>query len=552
MEYKNIPASQRWLFWIALPIILLLGWLGFRNRPDPVWVEAGQQVQQRYRMLDNAVDSIQLLFNELHRKEPNLDRSDSSAFRLIAQPYLPVIEWEKFNNFCRTVQQKHFIVLSGVTSTGATNLAVCAARLLAGQPENLMQISCAPQFDLDYHRKYIGREEKGKFVPGDLLQFWDKCRLYPDQKFVVILDNFDKINPETFFGPEMWEMLSSRREPAYFGTLEVRVPDNFYLISVTHFGPGAQMELSEEHFKRIGRPYVLEPNSHELLEYLRQQATILSARAATDTAAARQVALLKDTIKQRCFLYYFLKTNALISARYSPGHQLGQGSNLRKSYLQGGVPALKQLFQDHINALRPERALTKQDFEPFDYAVANGGLEEHSNLLARQMQWLYDTGYFVEITMVAATALLTALFSWWVFRRRERLIRSYGDRVQNIFHDFDHQRTSAEEASKRLEEIKKEVDDLVLRRHLNYTEALYFMAFIEDKVKRIDFARSVSENFLELFNAFMDDNVLTENEYNKLCQFLETIRHKIPDEAYQQFSQKVEDAYKAHSGYVQN
>ena len=509
-------------------------------------------MQQRYRMLDGAVDSIQLLFNELHPTEPALDRSDSAAFRLISRPYLPVIEWKKFDSFCRTVQRKRFIVLSGVTSTGATNLAVCAARLLAGQPQNLLQINCAPQFDLEYHRKYIGREENGRFIPGELLHFWDKCRRYPGQKFVVILDNFDKINPETFFGPEMWEMLSSRREPARLGTLEVQVPDNFYLISVTHFGPGAQTEFSEEHFKRIGRPYVLEPNVHELLEYLHRQEVLLSARAATDTAAARQLALLRDTVEQRRFLYYFLKTNALICDRYSPGHQLGQGSNLRKCYLAGGVPALKQLFQDHVNALRPERALSQKDFSSFDYTIANAGVAEHSNFLARQVQMLRDTGYLQEVTMVAATALLTALFGWWVFRRRERLIRSYGERVQQVFYDFDHQQTSAEEASRRLEEIKKEVDNLVLRRHLNYTEALYFMAFIEDKVKRIDFSRSVSEYFLELFNAFMEDNVLTENEYIKLCQFLESIRHKIPDEAYQQFNQKVEEAYKAHHSYIGN
>lgn len=551
LEQKISPPLRRGLFLVAIPVSIALFWCSLCDRPDPMWLEAGQMVQCRYRMLDEAVDSIQLLFNEFHPGESEAARSDSAAFRLISQPYLPTIEWEKFNEFSRTVERKRFIVLSGVTSTGATNLAVCTARLLAGRPERLLQISCAPQFDLEYHKKYIGREEGGRFVPGELLQFWDKCRQQPDQKFVVVLDNFDKINPETFFGPELWEMLSSRREPAHLGDLQVQVPDNFYLISVTHFGPGAQIEMSEEHFKRIGRPFVLQPNCHELLEYLRRQGTTLAVKAATDTAAVRQLALLKDTSQQHRFVYYFLKTNALIRKHYSPGHQLGQGSNLRRCYLNGGIPALKQIFQDHINALRPERPLTNADFGPLDYAITTGGLEEHSNFVARQVQLLRDTGYFQEVTMVAATALLTALFGWWVFRRRERLIRNYGDRVQRVFSDFDHQLTSADEAAKRLEQIKREVDDLVLRRQLNYTEALYFMAFIEDKVKRIDFARSVSENFRELFNAFMDDNVLTENEYVKLCQFLETIRHKIPEQAYEQFSRKVEEAYRAyhaHSG----
>lgn len=503
-------------------------------------------VQCRYRMLDEAVDSIQLLYKEFHPTESASAQADSAAFRLIAQPYLPTIEWSKFNEFCRTVQRKRFIVLSGVTSTGATNLAVCAARLLAGRPERLLQISCAPQFDLEYHKKYIGHEEGGRFIPGDLLLFWDKCRAQPDQKFVVVLDNFDKINPETFFGPELWEMLSSRREPAQIGDLQIQIPDNFYLISATHYGPGSQIELSEEHFKRIGRPFVLQPNSHELLEYLRRQATAFSFKATTDTAALRQLALLRDTVQQHQFLYYFLKTNALICKQYSPGHQLGQGSNLRRCYLTGGIPALKQIFQDHINALRPEHPLTNADFGPLDYTVSTAGLEQNSNFIARQVQLLRDTGYLQEVTMVGATALLTALFGWWVFRRRDRLIRNYGDRVQHVFYDFDNQLSSAEEASQRLEQIKREVDDLVLRRRLNYTEALYFMAFIEDKVKRIDFARSVSENFRDLFNAFMDDNVLTENEYLKLCQFLESIRHKIPVQAYEQFNQKVQEAYRAY------
>jgi len=551
LEQKTSPPRRRWPYFIAVPGLIALLWFGLRDRPDPVWLQAGQMVQCRYRMLDEAVDSIQLLFNEFHPNESPAARTDSAAFQLVAQPYLPTIEWAKFNDFCRTVERKRFIVLSGVTSTGATNLAVCAARLLAGRPERLLQISCAPQFDLEYHKKYIGQEEGGRFVPGELLQFWDKCRVQPDQKFVVVLDNFDKINPETFFGPELWEMLSSRREPAQIGDLLVQVPDNFYLISATHFGPGAQIELSEEHFKRIGRPFVLQPNSHELLEYLRRQAIVLAAKPATDTAAVRQLALLQDTAQLHQFLYYFLKTNALISKCYSPGHQLGQGSNLRRCYLNGGIPALKQIFKDHINALRPEKPLTNADFRPLDYTVATAGLEENSNFVARQIQLLRDTGYLQEVTMVAATATLTALFGWWVFRRRERLIRNYGDRVQHVFSDFDQQLTSAEEASNRLQQIKREVDDLVLRRRLNYTEALYFMAFIEDKVKRIDFARSVSENFRELFNAFMDDNVLTENEYMKLCQYLESIRHKIPDQAYEQFNRKVEEAYKAyhaHSG----
>jgi hypothetical protein len=43
----------------------------------------------------------------------------------------------------------------------------------------------------------------------------------------------------------------------------------------------------------------------------------------------------------------------------------------------------------------------------------------------------------------------------------------------------------------------------------------------------------------------MEDDVLSENEYLKLMQFLQSIRHKIPEEAYIQFYNKVENTYRS-------
>ena len=43
-----------------------------------------------------------------------------------------------------------------------------------------------------------------------------------------------------------------------------------------------------------------------------------------------------------------------------------------------------------------------------------------------------------------------------VFRRREQLIRRYGDRARQVFGSFQNQQISAEAASRRLEEIKYE------------------------------------------------------------------------------------------------
>jgi len=514
-------------------------WLGLRNSKDPDWLEAGRLVRQKHLMLDEATDSIQLIYRALHGGAS----TDSTAMGAFFNTGRSPISWEKFSDFFRKLQAQRFIVLAGVTSTGASKLSTRASLLMGGKADHVLSINCAPQFDLELYKKYIGEEKNAQFLPGELLLFWEKCRANPGERFVALIDNFDKINPETFFGPELWEMLSNPGESVQLGGKKVDVPANFYLISVTHLGPGSHTEFNEEHFKRLGRPYILAPNTKELVEYLRRLPKKLPA---SDPETPSRLAALRDTAQMHRFIYYFLKTNTLIADRYTAGHQLGQGTNVRNLYRAQDLASMKQTFISHLNALKPERPLAESDFWALDFTVKNTGLAPNSNFLARQVQWLHDTGYFVEVTMVAATALLTALAGWWVFRRREQLIRHYGDRAREIFNNFEAQHISAEEAARQLEEIKHEVDELVLRRKLNYTEALYFMAFIEDKTKRIEFARNVSENFLELFNAFMEDNVLTENEYHKLRQFLETIRHKIPEAVYDQFNNKVKEAYNSN------
>lgn len=501
-------------------------------------------MHSRYTTIGEVPDSLQRIYCELHHLP--YTPGDSTALKLVSRPYLSNIEWTGFRDFCREAWTRHFLVISGVTGVGATKQTKHMARLLAGKPENLMEIDCAPQFDLDYHKKYIGYEEADSFVHGKLLKFWDLCRRYPDQQFVAVADNFDKINPETFFGPELWESLSSPRDTAMLGGTKITVPKNFYFYSVTHLGPGSLIEMNEEHFKRLGRQYIMPPNPLELLAWLRQQEEKLAEKPQLTADDASRLAALRDTVQMQGFLFYFLKTNKFIGETYTEGYQLGQGSNVRTFYRAEDLADLKQVWLNHINALRPQRSLTANDFKPLDYTIKSEGLEKGSNFLSRQIQFLEDTGYLVEITMVGATALLTALAGWWVFRRREQLIRRYGDRAQQVYSGFEKQLISAEVAARRLEEIKKEVDDLVLRRSLGYTEGLYFLAFIEDRAKRIEFARNVSENFLELFNAFMEDDILTESEYIKLTQFLQTIRHKIPVEVYDRFREKVEQAYASH------
>lgn len=532
MQFTYPPTRT---LYFTLPLLVVLIWLGQRNQPDPVWLEAGKVVQQQFQLLQDVPDSLQSLYCSWNG-QPFVP-GDRTALNLVSTPSLSSIEWTAFRDFFKAAAKKKNLVVSGVTGVGATKQTKHLARLLTGRPENVLLIECAPQFDLEYHKKYIGQETEGRFEPGLLLQFWDRCRTQPEQHFVVIVDNFDKINPETFFGPALWEALSSPGDQALVGGKYVLPPTNCQIFSVTHLGPGSMVEFNGEHFKRLGRQFIIEPNVKELLEYQR--------RKWAKSGDTKRAAMVTDTGRMQRYLFYFLKMNAVLRERFGDGFQLGQGSNVRDFLLEGQLPALKEAFINHLNALHPTEYLQEKDFKPLDYTVRTEGLEPKSSFFARQIQYLEDTGYFVEITMVATTALLTFLAGWWVFRRREQLIRLYGERAQQVYNGFEKQVIRAEVAALQLEEIKNEVDDLVMRRRLNYTEGLYFMAFVEDKVKRIEFARNVSQTFLELFNTFMEDDVLTESEYNKLRQFLDSIRHKIPEETYAQFREKVERTYAA-------
>lgn len=528
---------------LMAPVFLALAfllWLGCRNQPDPQWVESGRLMRTPAALIADVPDSLQLLYTQIHRLP--FTPGDTTALHLVSLPSLSNIEWTAFQKLTRAVAgaDKRRIVISGVTGTGATKQAKRAANLLAGDYNRVLHIDCAPQFDLEYHKKYIGTEtEQGQFIPGDLLQMWELCKRNPELSYVAVIDNFDKINPETFWGPALWEALSSKNPTAEIGGKTYLFPKNFHLISVTHLGPGSQIEFNEEHFKRLGKQYILPPNPLELLAVMR-----LMQR--NSDLSPQQAKAVRDISETRRFLFYFLKINDLLRTRYTEGHQMGQGTGLRELFCDTDRSELKQTVLNHLNALKPDKPLEMKDLDVFDETIQNDGLQPGTSFMARQIQILHDTGYFVEITMVATTALLTALVGWWVFRRREQLIRQYGEQAREVYDSFELQILGAEAAARRLEEIKNEVDELVLKRKLGYTEGLYFLAFIEDKVKRIEFARNVSENFLELFNAFMEDNVLTESEYLKLRQFLQTIRHKIPADSYESFNRKVEETYKAN------
>ena len=530
---SRFPYRYSWL--LLFPVAVAFLWFGTRDQQDPLWIKSGLLLQEETRLIADVPDSLQWLYCQFHQIKYR--PGDTTGLHLVNQPAPANIEWKAFRDLALAARKSQRIVISGVTGTGATKQAKRAANLIAGSSERVMSIDCAPGFDMEYHKKYIGSEnEQGRFVPGELLDFWEKCRQHPERRYVAVVDNFDKINPETFFGATLWEALSSRLVEIETDGVRYTMPENFHLISVTHLGPGSKIEFNEEHFKRLGNQYVLEPNPRELI-------AVLEWQYKNDVLDSTKAKTLHIRENKRAFVFYFIRINELLKDRFGSGFQMGQGTNLRACYHPEDRGKLKQTVISHLNALKPDKQLRWSDFDDIEHTIRENGQMPRTSFLARQVQFLQDTGYLVEITMVAATALLTAFVGYLVYRRRELLIRRYGEKAKQVFQKFEEQQISADVAARRLVNIKEEVDNLVLKRKLGYTEGLYFMAFVEDKVKRIEFARNVSENFSELFEAFMEDGVLNESEYLKLRQFLQSIRHKIPAETYEQFNENVEKAY---------
>jgi hypothetical protein len=526
--------SYRYSWLLLLPVAVAFLWFGTRDRQDPLWIRSGLLLEENTTLISDVPDSLQWLYCQIHKVR--FIPGDTAGLHLVNQPAPANIEWRAFRKLTMTAFGSQRTVISGVTGTGATKQAKRAANLIAGSTERVLSIDCAPGFDMEYHKKYIGSEdEQGRLIPGELLEFWEKCRRHPERRFVAVVDNFDKINPETFFGATLWEALSSRKVEMETDGIRYTMPENFHLISVTHLGPGSKTEFNEEHFKRLGSQYILEPNPRELIAVLDWQ----KKNGLLDSVKADA---LQQRAYKRAFVFYFIRINELLRDRFGDGFQMGQGTNLRSYYHPDDRGKLKQTVISHLNALKPDKQLRMSDFDDIEYTIDENGLMPRTSFLAQQLRLLKDTGYLVEITMVAATALLTAFVGYLVYRRRESLIRRYFEKVRQVFQKFEDQQISPEIAARRLVNIKEEVDDLVLKRKLGYTEGMYFMAFVEDKVKRVEFARNVSENFSELFGAFMEDGVLNESEYLKLRQFLQSIRHRIPAETYEQLNEKVEKA----------
>jgi energy-coupling factor transporter ATP-binding protein EcfA2 len=552
------------LLLVLIPLSIWLLYKGFRNEQDPLWAATTNLLCSNPLTLDKATDSVRLLYNSFHAQK--LPEGSLIPIQRISTPYAPTMTYKKFRFYFTKVIEQKFAIIAGVTGSGNSTLVDRMANLMADSG-NKMQILCAPQFDLELNKRYIGRLENNVFQKGELLKFWDNCRARPLEKFVCVIDNFDKINPETLLGPELWQRLDDPKFVVVFGKDTIKIPDNFYLLCITHAGVGQKIEMNNEHFKRFGGQIILPPTAEELVlgfkakkkevekDLPKKKATLETTDTTTPqyaelkkevTKLESQSVALNDTANLQKVVYFFDKTNAIITEKYGSSYQLGQWSDARKQFQAKDFEALQTLFLGHVNSLKPPTEMRQSDFEGLTYATKNDGAIANSSPIFKAGNTLADLGFASELGVAGSFALISGVVGWWYFRRRHRFIKEFTKKIYDLMDDFAARRRGYDQIVADLGVIKRDFDNLVLEQKVNYNEAAFFYGFIEDKTKLVQLAREVNEVFLKLMDVFLEDNVLSESEYEKLNQFLESIRYKISTPQYYEYKNQIDKAYQQY------
>ena len=260
------------LILVFIGILVMLLWLvpkGLKDKKDPLWNQLDEDLNKGYPTLDVTVAQLDSLYQTCHPYSGPFP--DSTGYKILAKPFLPTMEFDKFKFYVNALKDNKFLLISGVSGSGTSTLTNRLANFLASQPDNVMTIYCAPQFDLEFYKQYIGQRVNGVFQAGDLLKFFRACQESPRERFVLLIDNLDKINPETFFGPRLWNKLDDPTFDLDYGDGAIEIPRNFHLLSVTHAGASSKIELNNEHFRRLGKRNYLAPDKTELIVYLRNK-----------------------------------------------------------------------------------------------------------------------------------------------------------------------------------------------------------------------------------------------------------------------------------------
>lgn len=559
MENQKNKAKKRvWIiysFLIAVGILVLFYLINFlsENKVDPFWnkldtilicngitegydkqiIKASEKKADLYKIMvfENNPDSLEKRYNEFHSN----NRKVLQIIPYISEPFIPTWNLNKINLIYDTLAKSKKFIINGVTGSGKSTLVNNAAKLIAGNPDRIFKLQCVQKMEIEYHKRWIGEYENDDFIPGKLLKIFDLAEKNPENNYVLILDDLDKIPPATFFGSEIWTELNNEDETTFIEGYdkEINFPDNFYLISVTHQSASSVYYFSDEQKRRLGFFYDLQPNYEELMLYSRSK--------------IEKYELSTSHIKK--LIYTFVKINAFIYSEniYGPGLTLGQWSTLRKNIKPEEFNEFIKIFLDHINSFNPDRKLLISDVNHIFKTIKNNGKIPNSNLFYKGYEKLLETGVFAELTVAVLFAVFSGLYGWFFIFKKRFLIKKIQEKLFEISKDYTSKGGNYEDTLNKMLEIKKEISDLVQSKQIKHDEAVYLMLYIEDQIKKIDKLHSVNDTtkeFQEQFSEIMTDGKIDDNEYKLILSFLSSLKPTLDKDIYYELLNEINYLYK--------
>jgi len=450
---------------------------------------------------------------------------------IMLKPFLPSWEYDKLLYYYYPLLKYNKIVISGVSGSGKTTLVERLALFITGNPNRILQLQCVEDMAVEYHKTWVGYFGEHGFVKGKLLKFLEESKSNPEDNFVFILDDFDKIYPSTFFGSELWSEMDSPDDRNFIeGYGEIELPKNFYLISVTHIGVANVIELNNEHYRRLGEKYRINPDVHEFLLGIKERISDKHLRIPT------------PHIKK--ILYFFKKANELIETKYGLSYTLGQWATIRKKIEPEDWEDFIDEYVTHVNAFKPVEELKEKDFSGIFYTIQNNGLIENSHFFYKLYEALLRTGLFSELTVALAFAVFSGLFGWIFIIRKRDFINRFQFDVLDITEKFKREEITHEIAINEIFSKKSLLERLILKRKIKYEESTFLLMYINEQIKtfeEINKTSVVSKDFQNILQEFMADGVLDDEEYSMLVKFLDNIRSALTPEVYYSLKNKIDE-----------
>jgi hypothetical protein len=552
----TLKDNKKLLLWIAIILAIAICSIlylpqGLEDKNDDLWlkldtvlvansinnaeqkIEISDVVKRKYHIPD-VMDSLPQLANVYSALQSG--KEDSESFdSIIHKPFPLLDDYDKFTNFLNYLIDKKKVVVEGISGSGKSTIIDRVSRIITGKSENILKLECVEKLEVEYHKEYVGQRLGDKFIPGKLLNFLLKARNNPKENFIFIIDDVDKIYPSALLGSDIWKELDNSVYDTYIDGYphEITIPDNLYIMSVTHSDVGNIIAFNAEHFRRLGELYKLNSNYRVLLLFIKNKLK----------GKDYNYSHLKK------LLFTFIRTNEYIENNYGTGYTLGQWSNLRKKIKPEEFTEFRALFIDNVNAFKPQREMHLADLNDFMYVIDTDGKVPRSSDLAYLFYQAKDTGIFSELSVGLLFALVSGIAGLIILRRRKKFIERQNFILIHIQADFEEKKITYDEAMTKVIEHKNSLKGYVKDGKIKYEEYIYFSIYIDDilnKFEQTQNAYEVTAGFDKTFEEFMVDGRIDESEYIILNKFLNNMKSALPPDIFYSIKNRIDNLFKDH------